>query len=524
MPSNVLFINHTHNENKIYETTSHMNAYEAKYVVELAQYLLMQGYKMSQITILTAYTGQLVEINRNIRSHQNKNMKNVHVFVVDSFQGEENDIIILSCVRSNVEDEIGFLRTPNRINVALSRAKMALYCIGNFDSYCKKSDIWAAVIQKVKNQQAFGNSFVFTCHNHPDQKNIVQEPDDFRQMPAGGCLKPCKAILECTHVCTFVCHIIDPVHLDEYKCIHRCEKFCSFEHQCSKTCHFYDKNCGPCQTLIKINGKCGHSVQIECGYVEDEIRVNAACRSPCGAKLLCGHLCKGTCGVCKQGRLHKNCYGPCERKLACGHACASRLCSDICDLCIDKECPERLTKCSAMELLKFQSYLRQLNCFDGESLHDMQINFKDIYDRLKTANPKQISNAELEKRKLLIDYLAKLKNPIEISLHVTEFKKKLPFVPIEKYISRINDTLLFLKKFENLNSQQAIHDLKNEVYLIRRISKAIHLIVKTYATNEATLDKMTSQFQEIFDAIPSIGSCDKAISKIFFSNIEKACK
>ena len=47
----------------------------------------------------------------------------VRVTVVDNFQGEENDIILLSLVRSNEENRIGFLKTDNRICVALSRAK-----------------------------------------------------------------------------------------------------------------------------------------------------------------------------------------------------------------------------------------------------------------------------------------------------------------------------------------------------------------------------------------------------------------
>lgn len=52
--------------------------------------------------------------------------RDVRVTVVDNFQGEENDIILLSLVRSNDENKIGFLRTDNRICVALSRAKYEL--------------------------------------------------------------------------------------------------------------------------------------------------------------------------------------------------------------------------------------------------------------------------------------------------------------------------------------------------------------------------------------------------------------
>lgn len=47
----------------------------------------------------------------------------VLVSTVDGYQGEENDIVILSLVRSNDDNNIGFLKTDNRVCVALSRAR-----------------------------------------------------------------------------------------------------------------------------------------------------------------------------------------------------------------------------------------------------------------------------------------------------------------------------------------------------------------------------------------------------------------
>jgi len=57
-------------------------------------------------------------------------LKDVKIRVVDIFQGEENDIILLSLVRSN--KEIGLLESEKRLFVALSRAKMGLYVIGMY--------------------------------------------------------------------------------------------------------------------------------------------------------------------------------------------------------------------------------------------------------------------------------------------------------------------------------------------------------------------------------------------------------
>jgi superfamily I DNA and/or RNA helicase len=95
--------------------------HEAKFLAGLCQYLVLQGYKTSQITILATYTGQMYLIRKEIEGLNS--CKGVRCCAVDNFQGEENEIILLSLVRSNTENNIGFLKTDNRICVALSRAR-----------------------------------------------------------------------------------------------------------------------------------------------------------------------------------------------------------------------------------------------------------------------------------------------------------------------------------------------------------------------------------------------------------------
>ena len=60
---------------------------------------------------------------------------------VDSFQGQEKDIIIVSMVRSNDFGEIGFMRDERRINVALTRSRHVLIVVGNGDTL-GSNEIW----------------------------------------------------------------------------------------------------------------------------------------------------------------------------------------------------------------------------------------------------------------------------------------------------------------------------------------------------------------------------------------------
>jgi superfamily I DNA and/or RNA helicase len=76
--------------------------------------------------------------------------------VVDNYQGEENKIIILSLVRSNGDNKIGFLSIKNRVCVALSRAKYGFFMIGNMSCLCNGSDIWKKINATLQGHNAVG--------------------------------------------------------------------------------------------------------------------------------------------------------------------------------------------------------------------------------------------------------------------------------------------------------------------------------------------------------------------------------
>lgn len=76
----------------------------------------------------------------------------VKIDTVDSYQGKENRIVIVSLVRSNPEYAMGFLRTENRINVALSRAMERLVIVGSAQMFSDRNHPLATFLQTLRPQ------------------------------------------------------------------------------------------------------------------------------------------------------------------------------------------------------------------------------------------------------------------------------------------------------------------------------------------------------------------------------------
>ncbi|XP_078034935.1 RNA helicase aquarius [Augochlora pura] len=105
----------------------YQNLAEAEYCVAVFMYMRLLGYPADKISILTTYNGQkhLIRDVINIRCASNPLIGRPNkVTTVDKYQGQQNDYILLSLVKTRA---VGHLRDARRLVVAMSRARLGLY-------------------------------------------------------------------------------------------------------------------------------------------------------------------------------------------------------------------------------------------------------------------------------------------------------------------------------------------------------------------------------------------------------------
>ncbi|KAG8369505.1 hypothetical protein BUALT_Bualt14G0020600 [Buddleja alternifolia] len=130
------------------------------------------------IGLISPYAAQVGAIRDKIKQYENHERFVVKVKSIDGFQGGEEDIIIISTVRSNRGGSIGFLSSPQRTNVALTRARHCLWILGNEGTLSKSDCLWEALICDAKDRQCF-----FTADEDDDiSKTIVGVKKELEQL------------------------------------------------------------------------------------------------------------------------------------------------------------------------------------------------------------------------------------------------------------------------------------------------------------------------------------------------------
>ena len=101
------------------------------------------------VAVITPYRRQEERIEVHCQSKKYPFIPRVGT--VDSFQGAEFDIVILSAVRANSSGAIGFLEEDRRLNVALTRAKTTLVVVCSVETL-KNHTVWGAMIRDAKSR------------------------------------------------------------------------------------------------------------------------------------------------------------------------------------------------------------------------------------------------------------------------------------------------------------------------------------------------------------------------------------
>lgn len=116
-------------------SVSYQNIHEAQFCLRLYEHLQKtlktSGLGKMSVGIITPYKLQLKCLQREFDDVlKSEDGKDVYINTVDAFQGQERDVIIMSCVRAS-NHGVGFVADIRRMNVALTRARRALWvCMG----------------------------------------------------------------------------------------------------------------------------------------------------------------------------------------------------------------------------------------------------------------------------------------------------------------------------------------------------------------------------------------------------------
>lgn len=167
---------------------TYANKGEIDYIEKVLTALVFEkGVPKSEIGVITPYRGQRDLISSTLQKNDliNPSKEEVHVEVdrddffneskpitihmvsdimiasVDAFQGREKDFLVMSCVRSNENNKIGFLSDARRMNVALTRARYGLVLIGDVECLSKSDALWREYIDTLQRKDSILRSLSF---------------------------------------------------------------------------------------------------------------------------------------------------------------------------------------------------------------------------------------------------------------------------------------------------------------------------------------------------------------------------
>jgi len=159
-----------YNEVETPESSSSANPEEANLLLNhllhlLKDYTPAEEAAHLQIGVIAPYRAQINYLQDRVEHmpllHGLRQKRKLSVGTVDSFQGQERDIIYISMTRSNDKGEIGFLSDMRRMNVAMTRAKKKLVIIGD-SATLGHHPFYAAFLTYVESINAYRSTWELT--------------------------------------------------------------------------------------------------------------------------------------------------------------------------------------------------------------------------------------------------------------------------------------------------------------------------------------------------------------------------
>lgn len=138
------------------------NMQEAKVALELVEHLMVilpDNKFKGRIGIISPYKEQIRTLKDVFRKkYGHAILDEIDFNTVDGFQGQEKEIIIMSCVRASDTGNVGFLSDVRRMNVALTRAKTSLWILGNMNSL-KRNKVWNRLLSDAESRDAVSEAY-----------------------------------------------------------------------------------------------------------------------------------------------------------------------------------------------------------------------------------------------------------------------------------------------------------------------------------------------------------------------------
>ncbi|KAK4899868.1 hypothetical protein LTR49_027565 [Elasticomyces elasticus] len=233
----VIFIDHRHPESAVSQIpdrrdqgnpVSKQNQWEASMVLIIVRYMAQQGYGTADQVVLTPYLGQVSLLRQELAQAMDPVLNDLDSFdlikagvMSPSSAGPskrpirlstiEADVVVASLTRSNGNGDIGFMITPERLNVLLSRARNALIIMCDAQTFLSSrrgASTWKPFFGLLRQANSIHDGLPVKCEQHPDRQNVLKQPSDFDDLcPEGGCSAPCGTQLGCgLHDCPQHCH------------------------------------------------------------------------------------------------------------------------------------------------------------------------------------------------------------------------------------------------------------------------------------------------------------------------------